>query len=69
MSTVVNRPKKGPKFRTDPKNPKQLLRIIRLRDVENKRWRQIGKEMGMTHQGPYTLYKRWREWAYEKEAS
>jgi hypothetical protein len=31
------------------------------------RWRQIGKELGMSHQAPYLLYKKWREWAYSQQ--
>lgn len=48
-----------------PRDPKKVLEIVRLRDQKNMRWRQIGPHIGESHQGPYLLYKRWREWAYE----
>jgi hypothetical protein len=57
----------GRKPRLEPNDPEKVLRIIYLRETLNMRWRKIGEEMGMTHQGPYLLYKRWREWAYSLE--
>jgi hypothetical protein len=56
----------GPKYIQQPMNPKKVLEIIRLKDQKNMRWRQIGAHMGMSHQGPYLLYKRWHEWAYSE---
>jgi hypothetical protein len=51
----------------EPREPNKVMTIVRLRDKENMRWRQIGDKMGMTHQGPYLLYKRWRDWAYSQK--
>jgi hypothetical protein len=34
-----------------------------MRELENKRWRQIGEELGLSHQAPFLLYKKWRWWA------
>jgi hypothetical protein len=48
-----------------PRNPDRILEIVRLRDVENMRWRQIGEVMELSHQAPFLLYQRWRDWAYE----
>ena len=47
-----------------PRNPDLILEIIRLKDQENHDWRSIGEMLGMTHQAPFLLYKRWRDWAY-----
>jgi hypothetical protein len=57
----------GRKHGTEPREPSKIMKIIRLRDIENMRWRQIGEQMGMSHQGPYLLYKRWRDWAYSSQ--
>jgi hypothetical protein len=52
-----------------PVDPKKVIEIVRLRDQKNMRWRQIGAHMGMSHQGPYLLYKRWHKWAYKRPLS
>jgi hypothetical protein len=51
---------------TGPRDPKKVLRIVRLKDEKNMHWRQIGEELGLSHQAPFLLYKRWREWAYNQ---
>jgi hypothetical protein len=53
----------GQPMRTEPREPEKVIKIIRLRDNENLGWREIGKKMKMSHQGPYLLYQRWRTWA------
>lgn len=50
----------------EPRDPNKVYEIIYLRDQRNMRWRQIGAELGESHQGPYLLYKRWRAWAYRQ---
>lgn len=50
-----------------PRNPERVLKIVYLKDEKNMRWRQIGEELGMSHQAPFLLYKRWREWAYSQK--
>jgi hypothetical protein len=64
------RPRKGPQGRKiafEPSNPTLILKIIDLRDRENMRWRRIGDELGLSHQAPYLLYKKWRDWAYAQD--
>jgi hypothetical protein len=50
-----------------PRNPEKVLRIVHLKDEKNMHWRQIGEELGLSHQAPFLLYKRWREWAYSQK--
>jgi hypothetical protein len=51
-----------------PRDPHQIFEIIQLRK-ENRTWRDIGKLLGMTHQGPYLLYKRWKKWSKKNKKS
>jgi hypothetical protein len=51
--------KPGQYFLT-PRNNKLIQRIIRLREDEGLPWRVIGPRLGLSHQAPYLLYKRWR---------
>jgi hypothetical protein len=60
-STHSRRPANG------PRRPELVLRIVYLKDVKNMHWRQMGEELGMSHQAPFLLYKRWREWAYSQK--
>jgi len=59
----IGRPKGS--VATEPRDHDRILRIIELRDQENLDWREIGRIMGLSHQGPYLLYDKWRDWAYE----
>lgn len=43
-----------------PRNPKLVLKIIRLKDEEGMKWRQIAKEVDMSHFGAFETYWRWR---------
>jgi hypothetical protein len=42
-----------------------------MREIENKRWRQIAEELGLSRQAPFLLHKKWKDWAlsiiYKKE--
>jgi hypothetical protein len=55
---------RGPKFRTEPEKPEKVLEIVRLREEENRRWRQIGSVVGMSGQGALHLYRKWYTWAH-----
>jgi len=52
---------------TKPRNPSLVLEIIYLRERVGLPWRDIGERLGLSHQAPYLVYKRWRpcysEWA------
>jgi hypothetical protein len=50
-----------------PREPEKVLEIMVLRDIYGLSWRQIGERMGLSHQAPYLVYKRWkkRQWAKE----
>jgi hypothetical protein len=48
-----------------PRDPKKILKIIRMRDVENRTWKYISDKLEMSRQGPFELYKRWLDWAKE----
>jgi hypothetical protein len=41
-----------------PRDDKLIKQIVRLRN-KGLTWREIGPKLGMTHQGPYLLYRRW----------
>jgi hypothetical protein len=64
---------RGRKILTAPSKPKKVLKIIKLREEKGLTWEAIrqllmedeGKKM--TRQGPYLLYKHWRQWAEEEE--
>jgi len=62
-SSVGGRPK-GARARA-PRNPNLIIEIVHLRDQQNMRWRQIGEHLDLSHQAPFLLYNRWRDWAYE----
>jgi hypothetical protein len=47
-----------------PRDPERIHMIVYLKDAVHMRWRQIGNLLEMSHQGPYLLYKRWRDWSY-----
>jgi hypothetical protein len=55
---------RGRQVRTEPVEPEKVLKIIQMREEQKMCWREIAEHMGMTHQGSYLLYKRWREWAH-----
>jgi len=59
---------RGRKTRMEPSDPDRVLQIVHLRDKTNMSWRQIGELLGMSHQGPYLLYKRWHIWAKKTAA-
>jgi hypothetical protein len=63
---VIGRPKGS--FAAEPRDHDRILAIVRLRDQENMRWRQIGEILGISHMAPYLLYQQWRDWAYENYA-
>ena len=52
----------GRPIRKGPVNPDKVLRIVWMREVENKRYRQIAEELGLSRQAPFLLHKRWRDW-------
>jgi hypothetical protein len=52
-------------YQRGPRNRAKLREIIFLREIRNMNWRAIGNEMGLSHQAPYLIYKRWRDWARE----
>jgi hypothetical protein len=65
MSYVKKKHPKKPgrkpgQFFSAPRNEKLIQRIIHLREIKNLTWREIGPLVGLSHQGPYLLYKRWR---------
>jgi hypothetical protein len=51
----------------EPEEPELIDNIIFLRDQQCLTWREIGYHLGMSHQGPYLLYRRWRDWYYQSE--
>jgi hypothetical protein len=44
-----------------PRDPKRLLEIARLRNIEKLQWRQIGPIIGISGQGACLLYNHWRK--------
>jgi hypothetical protein len=64
---------RGPKVLTAPRQPKKVLQIIRLREKQGLTWEEIGQLITekegrkRSRQGPYLLYKHWRDWAKEEE--
>jgi predicted DNA-binding protein (UPF0251 family) len=50
-----------------PLDPDKVLEIVRLREIDKLNWRQIGTKLGVSRQGPFLLYKRWRDWAQEQQ--
>jgi hypothetical protein len=70
-SVQTNVVRKGPtpgSQRAAPRDPQKILEIVRLRDQQNLKWREIGEAIDDSHQNPYLLYRRWREWAYKEMA-
>ena len=57
------KPLRGRPLLTEPMNPKRVLKVVRMREIENKRWRQIAEELGLSRQAPFLLHKKWRKWA------
>jgi hypothetical protein len=58
--------KKSPRGRpllTEPMNPNRVLMVVYKREFENKRWRQIAKDLAISHQAPFLLHKKWKTWA------
>ncbi len=53
----------GRPLRDEPTDPDLVLEIIRLRDEEKLRWREIAKIYGLSRQAPFLFYKRWKLWA------
>jgi len=53
--------------RAEPTDPKKILRIVHLREKKNMHWHKISEEMGISRQGLFDLYRRWRGWAYAQE--
>jgi hypothetical protein len=51
----------GAPRRTEPREVAKVRKIIRLREVKNLTWREIGERLSESHQGPYLLYKKWRK--------
>jgi hypothetical protein len=49
-----------------PRNPKKLLQIARLREKEELQWRDIGPKVGMSGQGACLLYNHWRSLGWLK---
>jgi hypothetical protein len=47
-------------FAIAPFDKRVVAKIIHLREVEGLTWREIGPIMGLSHQAPFLLYKRWR---------
>jgi hypothetical protein len=45
-----------------PRNQKQVLEIIRLRD-KGYTWRMLGGKFGMSHMGAKLLYEKWKPWS------
>jgi hypothetical protein len=64
---TVIRGKFGRPREDEPQDPQLVADIIYLRDNEDMTWRDLGDAFGMSHQNPYLLYKRWRDWYYEEE--
>ncbi|HEY1249066.1 MAG TPA: hypothetical protein VGE97_08775 [Nitrososphaera sp.] len=50
-----------------PRKPEKVLEIMTLRDIHGLTWRQIGERVGLSHQAPYLVYKRWKERQWAKE--
>jgi hypothetical protein len=53
----------GRPLREEPTNPRMVLRVVRMRELENMRWRQIAEKLELSRQAPFLMHKRWREWA------
>jgi hypothetical protein len=51
------------KFEPRDVTKEKVKKIVKLRDEERMPWRKIGDKMGMSHQGPFLLYQKWRTWA------
>ena len=49
----------------EPMNPDRVLDVVRMRELEKKKWRQIAIELGLSRQAPFLLHKKWKEWALE----
>ena len=50
-----------------PLDPGKVRRIIRLRENQNKTWREIGLSMGLSHQAPFLRYQKWRQWVHDNK--
>jgi hypothetical protein len=62
----VIRVKFGRPREDDPADPDLVKFIVYARDEAGYTWREIGEECGMSRQGPYLLYKRWRQWVHDE---
>lgn len=60
---------RGRKIFARPTNPLKVLDIVRLRDVEHLTWEAIKNIHGGSRQGPYSLYKRWHDWAVKERGN
>jgi len=59
------KPIRGRPLLKEPMNPDRVLEVVRMREFENKKWRQIANELGLSRQAPFLLHKKWKDWALE----
>jgi hypothetical protein len=57
--------RKGRPRSDSPQDPDKIHEIVHLKDAANMGWRKIGHLLELSHQAPYLLYKRWRDWSYD----
>jgi len=65
LATVeLRKAPRGRPLLAEPMNPERVLRVVYMREIENKRWRQIAEELGLSRQAPFLLHKKWRKWVF-----
>ena len=52
--------RKPEQYSLAPRDKKLVRKIIHLKEVKGLTWREIGPILGLSHQAPFLLYKRWR---------
>jgi hypothetical protein len=60
------KPLRGRPLLKQPMNPGRVLDVVRMREIEKKRWRQIANELGLSRQAPFLLHKKWKDWALDE---
>ena len=58
-------PKKPSHDRQTPKNPAQIIEIVRRHDFENTTLTQIATEIGYSKMALSYMYRKWRPWALQ----